>query len=86
MRTIWLLMAKCEGQPTIPLDTVIADYLPDFSRKTARQKIESGEIPIPVVIFGRGQKAARMVHIEALAAFIDKLAVLTLKEVTKKSY
>lgn len=86
MKTIWLLMAKYEGQPMIPLDTVIADYLPDISRKTARQKIESGEIPIPVVILGRGQKAARMFHIEGLAAFIDKVAVLAVKEVTKKSY
>ena len=77
-------MARYEALTLIPVDRVILDFFPDLSRKTALQKIESGEIPLPLVRLGAGQKAQRSVNLIDLAAFLDKHADIARKEMIKK--
>ena len=85
MKTIYLLMARYEGLTLIPVDRIIMDYFPDMARKTVLQKIESGEVPLPIVRLGYGQKAQRSVDVNDLAVFLDKQAEIARKETRKKT-
>ena len=84
MKTIFLLMARYEGLTLIPVDRVITDFFPEMSRKTVLQKIESGEVALPMVRLGFGQKSQRSVDRNDLAIFLDKQADIARKEMHKK--
>lgn len=71
MQTIWMLMAKYEGMPSIPLDTVRKDFFEGMSQQLFINKIKSGEIPLPVQRLGEGQKATKRVPLTDLAAYLD---------------
>jgi hypothetical protein len=72
MNTRFLLMAQYGARAIIPLDDVARDYFSMTPDKLQR-KITSGEIMLPLVrMDARSQKSARGVHIDDLAAWIDK--------------
>lgn len=73
MKTDFYLMGRYGSLPIIPVDKVVEDFfthltVPMFLRKTA-----SGELKLPVVKLGPGQKAARGVPLQHLADYLDQL-------------
>lgn len=72
MKTLFLLMAQYDGQVIIPVDTVCADYFSHLSPKNLRQNIAHGKIDLPLVQMDSSRQAARGVHINDLAQYIDK--------------
>lgn len=85
MKTIYFLLARYEGLAAVPIDRVIEDYFPAMARKTVLQKIDSGEILLPVVRLGAGQKAQRSVALTDLAEFLDKQSAIARKELRAKA-
>ncbi len=77
--TAFLLMAQYNGAAVIPLEAVCRDY---FSHLTAEKllRLLAGQIALPVVRIENSQKAARGVHLNDLAAYIDKQREMALKE------
>ncbi len=65
-----LLLIKFET-PTIPLEKICEDYF-GYSKGTPKQKAKAGTLPIPAFRLGSSQKSPWMIHISALAIFIDK--------------
>jgi hypothetical protein len=71
-RTFFCLMGQYGSRAIIPVEHVCADYfapltLPEFMRKST-----SGEIALPIVrLYAGSQKAARGVHIQDLAEYLD---------------
>lgn len=73
METIFLLMARYRGLPIIPVETVCADFFRPLTVKKFMEKIVAGEIKLTVVRLTNSQKAAKGVHINDLAAYLDKM-------------
>lgn len=84
MNTLWLLTAKYEGNPLVPVDALRVDYFGGMSRDVFLRKLESGEIPLPLTRLGEGQKAPRCVHISDLAKYIDACAEQARQELSRK--
>lgn len=83
MNTLFLLMARHDAQPIVPLDVVQRDYFPHLSTVKLVGKMQSGEIALPLVKTERSQKAMRGVHIADLAAYIDGLRESATKDLKK---
>lgn len=65
--TIQILLTRFNGQILIPfIDGAAAA---GFAGQTARNKVHKGEFPIPTILNG----SRRLIHIEDLAIFIDRL-------------
>jgi Pyocin activator protein PrtN len=71
MKTLFLLMGQYESRAVIPLETVRADYFSHLSMDQFLRKLGSGEIKLPVVRAEASQKAARGVHLEDLAEYLE---------------
>jgi len=72
MNTLFLLMAQYNGRAVIPLAEVCADYM-NLTVEKFKLKQFSGEIDIPVVRLGaQSQKAGLGIHLNDLAAYIDR--------------
>lgn len=71
MDTAFLLLARYNGQPVLPVDVVCNDFFSHLTPIKFLRKVDSGEIRIPVMRIEGSQKAARGVHISDLAAWID---------------
>jgi hypothetical protein len=74
MKTVFLLMAQYDGKAAVPVETIARDYfgvdkggMPRFLRK-----LDSGEIPLPVMRMEKSQKGARLISLQDLAAFLDE--------------
>ena len=80
MQTIFLLMARYAGAPIIPVPTVCRDFFPHLAPEKFLRKVTSGEITIPVVRLEPSQKTAKGVHINDLAAYLDKQTEAARKE------
>lgn len=72
MNTIWLLMARYEGLAVVPVEKVCADFFAPLTLDQFLRKTQAGEIALPVVRMYGSQKAAKGVHINDLAMFLDK--------------
>lgn len=71
MNTRFMLMAQYGARAIVPLDDVARDYFNLTPEKLAR-KILHGEIKLPLVRMESGsQKAAKGIHLEDLAEWID---------------
>lgn len=80
MKTLLLLMAQYDGQAVIPIDWVCRDFLGLSVDKFKRKRL-MGEIDLPVMRLGTSsQKANLAVHLEDLAAYIDRQREAALKE------
>lgn len=72
MNTAFLLMARYEGLPIIPVEVVCADFFRHLSPEKFVRKVEAGELSIPLVRMEGSQKAAKGVHLADLAAYLDR--------------
>lgn len=85
MNTAFMLLAKYDGLPIIPLDVVCRDFFTHLTAQKLATKIDRGEVKLPLVRIEASQKAARGVHINDLAQWIDgrrEAAARELKQVT----
>jgi hypothetical protein len=68
------------GTPIISLAAVCRDFFPHLSPEKFLRKTLAGEISLPVVRMEASQKAAKGVHINDLAAYLDKQTEAARKE------
>ena len=80
MNTAFLLMAQYGGKAIIPIDEVCRDYFAPLTLKNFCAKVAAGEIRLPLVRMERSQKAARGVHLQDLAEFLDARRADAIKE------
>lgn len=80
MNTAFLLMAQYNGQAVIPLEAVCRDYFSHMTPLQLVRKTTDGDIDLPVVRIEGSQKAARGVHLQDLANWIDKRREAAQKE------
>lgn len=71
MKTIFILMAQYDGLAVIPLERVCTDYFPHLSPEKLLRKAKAGQIRLAITQIEASQKAARGIHIQDLAAYID---------------
>lgn len=71
MQTSFLLLAQYGGRAIIPVAEVCRDYFTHLTPEKFVRKVDAGEIPIPLVRMERSQKAARGVHLNDLAGYLD---------------
>ena len=80
MNTLFLLMARYNGLPIIPVDVVCRDYF-DLSVDKFLRKVFAAEISLPIVRMESGsQKAAKGVSIKDLADYLDQRIEAARKE------
>src|ERR1700722_15153819 len=79
--TAFLLMAQYGGAAVIPLDAIRRDYFSHLTIPKLLQKVLAGQIKLPIVRIEDSQKAARGVHLQDLADYIDQQREKALKEV-----
>lgn len=70
MKTAFLLMAQ-HGSAMIPLASICDEYL-GMTQQVAQRKAATQELPFPVVRLNPGRKSPLVVHVDDLAAYIDK--------------
>lgn len=83
MNTAFLLMAQYDAQAVIPLERVCADYFSHLTPEKMKLKVAAGEIDLPLIRMESSQKAARGVHLEDLATYIDRRRSLAKAEQDK---
>lgn len=80
MKTLFLLMAQYDGQAVIPIEWVCRDFLGLSVDKFKRKRL-MGEIDLPVMRLGaNSQKANLGVHLEDLAAYLDRQRETAIRE------
>lgn len=84
MKTVFLLLAKYDGQPFIPIDAVLKDFFCGMSKKVFLHKIDSGEIRLPLCRLHAGQKAIKGVSVQDLADYLDACSAAARKELERK--
>jgi hypothetical protein len=80
LNTNFLLMAQYDGAAIVPVDLVCRDYFSHLTPTAFVRKATEGKIDLPVVMIEPSQKAARGVHIQDLAAWIDRRREAAKKE------
>lgn len=80
MNTAFLLMAQY-GRAVIPLEAVCRDYFAPLTVDNLKRKVAAGEIRLPIVRMDASQKAARGIHINDLAEYLDSRRAAAVKEV-----
>lgn len=83
MQTAFLLLAQYDGQAVIPLDVVCRDWFRHLTPSKLIHKTTHGEIALPIIRMETSQKAAKGVHINDLAAYIDRQREAALKEMNQ---
>lgn len=83
MNTVFLLMARYEGRAIVPIEMVQKDVFPHLSLVKLVGKLQTGEIPLPMVRTERSQKAMRGVHVADLADYLDRCRELAQAEMRK---
>lgn len=82
MKTAFILMAQYE-RAIVPLDLVCRDYFQHLTPANFARKSLAGEISIPVVQIEGSQKAAKGVHINDLAQWIDDRRAEAVRELER---
>lgn len=72
MNTIWMLTARHEGRPIIPVDEVCRDYFTHLTPQKFLRKVTDGTLPLPLVRIEDSQKSAKGVAILDLASYLDQ--------------
>jgi len=80
MKTAFILMAQYEGLAVIPVEIVCRDYFRHLTVEKFLRKVLNGEIEIPIVRMEGSQTSAKGVHINDLAAYLDKQTAAARKE------
>lgn len=73
-------MAQYDGLVVIPAETVCKDYFSHLTITKFLRKVNAGEIDLPLTRAERSQKSARGVHLQDLAAYLDKRREIALSE------
>lgn len=80
MKTLFLLMAQFDGRVLIPMEEVRSAFFSHIDLRNLTRKLDSGEIPLPVVRADRSRATARSVHLQDLADWIDTQRAAAVKE------
>jgi hypothetical protein len=80
MKTLFLLMAQYDGRAVIPVETVCRDYFSHLTVEKFMRKVAAGQIALPILRAERSQKAARGVHLEDLAGYLDTRRAVACRE------
>ena len=80
MRTAFILMAQYDGLAVIPVEWVCRDYFRHLTVEKFLRKALAGEIDLPIIRIEGSQKSAKGVHVNELAAYVDKQAAAARKE------
>lgn len=81
MNTRFLLMAQYGGRAIIPVEDVCRDYFSHLKPREFLAKVAMGTIKLPLIrIEANNQKAAKGVHIDDLANWIDERREAATKE------
>lgn len=80
MNTAFLLMAQYDGKAVVPIESVCKDYFSHLTPPQLVRKAAAGEIDLPITRIEPSQKGARGVHLQDLAAWIDKRRAAAQKE------
>lgn len=83
MNTAFILLAQYDGLAVIPVENVVADYFAPLTVEQFMRKTGSGEIALPVARMYGSQKAAKGVHLNDLAVFLDKQTDAARKELAQ---
>ena len=73
-------MAQYGGKAIIPIEEVCRDYFCHLNPVKLMQKINAGEIAIPLVRMEASQKCAKGIHLVDLARYLDVRAEAARKE------
>tara|TARA_R110000796_G_scaffold195662_2_gene312223 strand:+ start:1678 stop:1938 length:261 start_codon:yes stop_codon:yes gene_type:complete len=73
-------MAQYNGLAVIPLDRICADYFCHLSVEKLQRKVMAAEIDLPIVRMEGSQKAAKGVHLQDLALYLDSQRARALNE------
>jgi pyocin activator protein PrtN len=82
MNTAFLLLAQYGGKAIVPIEDVCRDYFSHLNPTKLVQKINAGEIEIPLVRMEASQKCAKGIHLLDLAKYIDARVEAARKEMT----
>ena len=80
VRTDFLLLSFYGGRPMIPIDEVCRDFFPHLDVTKLLRKVGNGSIDLPVTRMEASMKTAKMVHVNHLAAYLDRVADAAEKE------
>lgn len=80
LNTAFLLMAQYGGKAVIPVEDVCRDYFAHLDPPKFLRKVTSGEIELPIVRMETSQKAAKGVHLQDLADYLDKRRAAAIRE------
>lgn len=80
MDTRFLLMARYDALPIIPVEQVRSDFFRHLSLPKFLRKLNERSIALPVVTIELSQKSQKGVHIDDLADFLDHRRELALKD------
>ena len=83
MKTAFLLMAQYDGLAVIPVERVCRDYFAPLTVEQFLRKTTSGQIGLPVIHMYGSERAAKGVHINDLATFLDRQAEKARKELSQ---
>lgn len=70
-QTEWLLCARYDGLPIIPIDRVCSDFFAPLTLPRLLRKIDDGDVALPLVRMTTTQKAAKGVALVDLARYLD---------------
>lgn len=82
MDTRFLLMARYDATPIIPLELVRKDFFSHLAPALFQRRLNDRSIALPVIHIEKSQKSHKGVHIDDLAHFLDKRREEALVEFT----
>lgn len=80
MDTQFLLMARYDALPIIPVEQIRSDFFNHLSLPKFLRKLNERSIALPIVSIEASQKSQKGVHIQDLATFLDNRREAALKE------
>lgn len=80
MDTRFLLMARYDALPIIPIEQVRLDFFSHLSSAKFLRKLNERTIALPIVRTEPSQKSQKGVHIDDLADFLDAKRTESLRE------
>lgn len=76
---VYLLLGMFNGAD-VPLEKVVAHYLPHLSEREWKRRASLQQLPFPVFRAEKSQKAPWLVNVNALAEYLDKQAAEQAKD------
>lgn len=80
MDTRFLLLARYNGIPIIPIHKIQEGFFHHLSLTKLLRKINDMQIALPIVRMEPSQKSAKGVHIEDLANYLDERRAEAIRE------